>query len=182
MSDSPPPSATLVVDADIGRSASERVSSDPTGRMCVDFLDAIVAHGHRAAFSPALATEWEKHAGRYAQAWEIKMTRQGLRLFLDDVPTETVDAAIRTAAENKGVEDLLLKDSHLVALAVLTGQRIASREAKSRRHFSVCLTSVPEVMDLVWVNPARAEEAPCEWLAAGAPDEHHRKLRNFSAA
>jgi hypothetical protein len=95
---------------------------------------------------------------------------------------EDLRELIVTAAPDKGVAALLLKDCHLVEAALKAERRLVSKDERSRRHFRRACPHVPALRKVCWVNPARREERPLDWLRTGAPLDRHLHLGHATGA
>jgi hypothetical protein len=161
----------IVVDASVARAAGE--TEHPTSRLCRESLDAMIDGGHLLAMSQPLEEEWKEHASRYAVRWWVLMTSRG---------------KVKTVAQNTSLDQRILKvidqqargvvmkDLHLVGTALAADKRIISLERRVHRHLHKAALQIPELQELIWVNPANKEEEVPNWLRDGAPDEQHRHL------
>ena len=63
------------------------------------------------------------------------------------------------------VADILLKDAHLIEVALVADQRVISLDEEARLHFGLAASAVPVLCKICWVNPARSAEQAVQWLA-----------------
>ncbi|MCX8068367.1 MAG: hypothetical protein N3B68_11290 [Anaerolineae bacterium] len=66
------------------------------------------------------------------------------------------------------------KDLFLIELALASDRRIISLNEKQREQFSQLAKHIPELADILWLNPDR-EDVPA-WLQRGAPDDPQYRL------
>ncbi len=95
---------------------------------------------------------------------------------LDIGEDEALRGRIEQAAHDTDIAAILLRDAHLIELALAAHERILSLDETARYHYHGVAEEVRELRRICWVNPAIADEAAVEWLTAGAPAERHRKL------
>jgi hypothetical protein len=165
---------SLVIDASVAGAAGNR-TADPS-RLCTAALNAVVEVKHRVAMAATLLEEWKRHQTRFARRWLRSMYGHRLVDELDVGEDDSLRGRVERAAPDADVAAILLKDAHLIELALVSGERILSLDETARRHYHQAARGIRELCRLCWVNPATADEGAVEWLAAGAPAERHRKL------
>lgn len=104
----------------------------------------------------------------------------GKLIPVNDEPDPTHLATIQAYAADPNLVEVMTKDTHLLAAAILRDQRILSLDDKIRHHFAGKLRAHAEVLDLVWVNPSVPEEEAIEWLNEGAPMDTRRTPERWS--
>jgi len=169
----------LVIDASVAGAASDREGT--SSRECTDFLRALQALKHRVALSTPLLEEWHRHETRYAATWLRSMFA---RKRVDSFKVEEdpgLRESLRQAAPHPRIAAIVLKDAHLIEIALVTDRRIISLDEEARKHFGQAVESVGVLSTICWVNPARSVEQPIEWLRAGARDEQQRMLGYVSS-
>ena len=157
----------IVVDASIARAASTD-GNHPVGAGCRNFLIVVDSAGHDVAMNNELYAEWRKHRSRFASTWLVKMVSQKRLAHYPDEADEAFLQRILDACSISKMRAAVEKDLHLVTLAFVSHQRIASLDEVVRGHLCTCADVVTELDKLIWVNPATEDDLP-EWLAAGAP-------------
>ncbi len=126
------PAAHVLVDANVARSATEPAKHS-TSRAC---LLAATTLAHKdcvtgAAITPALQTEWQRHASPMMVRWLANMEARGrLRREKDRAVADLRSAVAEEADE--GVRAALEKDLHLSEAAVWHTLPVLSQDAKQR--------------------------------------------------
>jgi hypothetical protein len=161
----------LVIDASILRAAGDR--SVPA-RSCRDFLEAVLEICHQVVACGELSGEWRRHRSRYSAVWQRRMiSRKKFKV-------DSVRAPLKEAVEDLDLPDGqrldLLKDLHLVEMALQTDGRVASLDESARGLFARASTSLRDLRSLTWVNPMRSEDGAIEWLEKMCPREPERSL------
>jgi len=164
----------LVIDASIAGAAGNR-DADPS-RPCTAALNAVLDTLHRLAMSGPLLEEWKRHQTRFARGWLRSMYAHRLVEELDIREDETLRGRIEDAAPDADIAAILLKDAHLIELALASDERILSLDESARRHYHQAAQKIRELRRLCWVNPAVPNEQAVEWLVAGAHSNRHRRL------
>jgi hypothetical protein len=163
----------LVIDTDIVRSAPvNAMSMHP----CREFLETIRKVGHFVVMTPKLKQEWNRHISRYASRWLVQMQdRRRIYLGKGDAYA-SLPEQIQSCGARPAQKEAMLKDAHLIAAAVETDRRVVSMDETARGLFRKHSDTLERLRDVVWVNPAREEDTPIEWLKAGAPPDEDRML------
>jgi hypothetical protein len=131
--------------------------------------------GHR------LKEEWDRHWCKFAFDWLSSMNSLRKVDRVDDTPSEELSLRIAGCSQDAGVVCAIEKDAHLLSAALASAGRICSLDDVVRAHCARQLGHDADIGSVVWVNPAREEETPLGWLAAGATAEKRRQLRSFRA-
>lgn len=166
----------IVVDCSIAQAAGSVESEHPCGIRCRDFLMKLRGRNHRLAWSNKIAEEWNKHRSKFATEWLFAMHR--LDNVRDVQSSLQLTEAIVDSELDQGIKDALIKDSHLVEVALETDKRIGSLDDKARSYFSILSQSVQAIGDILWTNPVNEHEEATKWLEVGAPDQPNRRLKN----
>src|SRR5579859_5604678 len=111
-----------------------------------------------------IVEEWIRHQSQYSSEWIAYMTDKRRVFRLKNGRNETLRRKMKTKA--------MLKDVHLLEVALATDNRIISNDDRARNSFR----RIPDVRLVVWVNPSRPEERAVEWLTKGARLESYRRL------
>lgn len=81
-------------------------------------------------------------------------------------PTNDVRVAARERFSD-GRYEAVAKDLPIVELAMATGQRVISEDARQRKLLAQLVSDVPQLGALCWVGAGKGGAA--EWLTRGAP-------------
>ncbi|NDJ76978.1 MAG: hypothetical protein GYB65_12050 [Chloroflexi bacterium] len=170
----------LVIDADIARSAGEIDAVRSIPRLCRDFLMEVRSLGHGMAMSPTIYDEWRKHWSRFASTWYTQMEKRKriVRYGYNDnnLENEALRQEIVERARDDGDCDAMLKDVHLLEVALVAENIVTSRDKRVRRLFSHISTHYVDLQEVVWVDPTDPAENCIVWLRQGAPPDSNRKL------
>jgi hypothetical protein len=150
----PAVSRRLVIDASVASAAG--FTMKPTSRRCREFLQAVLRISHRAAMTPLLRAEWNKHQSLFAARWLAEMRSRGKVEDLADVRNE----ALR--AEAPGTVSAQ-KDLHLIEAALATDKIVISLDDRARTELSV-----PAAAEVMWVHPVEEGGRVIYWLNKGA--------------
>ena len=170
-------SRRLVIDASVARAAGGEDATYPTSKNCRDFLKAVLEICHRVVMTPDIKEEWDKHQSKLASTWRRTMVaRKKLEYYPDIAVSDRLWNKIERMAASDKEREAMLKDLRLIEAARTTDKTIISLDDTVRELFRKAAESVDELKDIVWVNPAVAEEHPLEWLENGANPERDRLL------
>jgi hypothetical protein len=164
------PHRAIVIDASIARAAGE--SEHPVSSMCRTFLVEVLRICHHVAASDAILEEWNGHMSRFTRTWLASMYARKkvdwLEVQVDNELRAAISGAARTDAERKG----MLKDIHLIELALHVEAPVTSLDENTARGpFEGACRTVSRLRRIVWVNPTRENEQALEWLRGGAKPE-----------
>jgi hypothetical protein len=161
----------LVVDASIASTVH------PTGK-CRHFLDGMLRICHRAVFTQETRRDWRNHAMPIATKWLRSMHA---KKKIDKIapgellPHTGLRNKISGCAASRKDRDAMMKDVHLIELALAMDSIIVSRDDTARGLFSGASKTVGEIRKVIWINPVE-EVDPCSWLEKGASAEDRRML------
>jgi hypothetical protein len=150
--------------------------TDPRSKRCREFLRALRSICHRVALTPDIEEEWNKHNTRYSAEWWSSMESNRKIDVYPISADHDLRQRIQEAARNSEIARVMLKDARLIEAAIASDRRIASLDDTVRRHFAAASRSIPELRDILWVNPNKKAETAVKWLEDGAKDEDQRKL------
>lgn len=167
----------IVVDCSIAQAAGSIDSKHPVGTRCRLFLESLRNNNHRLAWSALIDKEWAEHRSTFASTWLVAMIKRD-KLHRIQSSLQLSEAIDETELD-QGVKDALIKDSHLVEVALETDKRIASLDDKARNHFSNLSQMIQAIGDILWTNPVHEDEDATKWLEDGAPDQSKRHLKNY---
>ena len=169
-------SRSIVIDADIARSAGASPDGSGVAKACRDFLQAVLDICHHAVWTPEIAGEWKRHASRFSRKWHVQMAGRRKLDELEALPVAGLESRV-IAANNPGLlPDKIIKDMHLVYAAIATGSPIASCDAAIRRRLVKSLPRATELQPVIWVDPTDQAAAALDWLKQGAPSDKQRRL------
>jgi len=83
---------------------------------------------------------------------------------------------ISAAARGEGEGQQMLRDAHLIEVALGLGSPVVSLDDRARNSFKEVSLVVRRLRSVVWVNPTADDESPLEWLRSGARSEASRCL------
>lgn len=169
-------SRRIVVDASVVRAAGGEDATFPTSKHCRDFLKAIHTICHRVVMTPEIRDEWKRHMSRFSRKWRVSMEAKKKLCRIKPVPDDDLCAKILETGSGQGQQDALQKDLRLIEAALATDNSIAALDDTARRAFINAARSVREIRRIVWVNPAKTNEQPIDWLENGARIESTRQL------
>ena len=176
------PSACIVVDASIARSAGPPESNDERSVACRAFLMALRGVGHRVAWNAPIKAEWDKHQSHFAREWWTAMVSIGNVFPVPFVLSLELRQAIEDAGVDEGVKQAMTKDLHLVETAFASNHRVGSLDDKVRGHFARFVAHFESLGVVLWVNPEDADEVATEWVLAGAPNKPRHRLEKYRPA
>lgn len=167
----------VIVDTSIARACG---IGNPPAPQCMDALDAFLARASlkgdlRVGISNNLRIEWNRHASDYAVRWLSRMIAKKLHKVCDAVwvgERSLLEAAERQLSAAKYKE--VLKDTHVVSMAMGSSQRVISLDVAQRRLLLELKDALPALKALHWAVPT-VHPTP-QWLGAGAPDDHAIRL------
>ncbi len=168
-------SRRLVIDADVVHSAGE--TDHPISSACRRFLETVLDVGHQVVMTDAIMTEWRNHLSRYSRRWRRQMYGRR-RVYRIDQAKER-DNNLRNRIDvvvHRDQKAIVAKDVHLIEAAFATDQLVTSKDGSARGVFKDASDGVVELKQIVWVNPACANEEPIKWLENGARAEAHRMI------
>lgn len=130
-----------------------------------------------AAISPMLKEEWDRHKSRYATRWLSAMAARGAFRYVHEPWADVADYRDAVDAQSDTARRELIRDEHVVALAMQTSQRVLSQDRRQARYLRALLShpSTPEALSgLHWVAPDLPRAI--DWIGEGMPDDDSMKL------
>lgn len=172
----------LVIDASVAISAGEGQSASLQSNQCHDFLTAIMNGDLLVVMTEAIESEWKdpekpKQTGN-SRKWLTRLYARKRIEWRDDVLDVELRDALYVLNEFEYSTKMrlrMLEDVHLLEAALATDHNVVSQDEEVRKLFYRCATGIARVQIVVWVNPAKEENA-MEWLQAGCQIEKHRQL------
>ncbi len=170
-------SKRLVVDASVARSAGSEDATNPVSQNCRNFLEAVRSISHRIVMTPDIKEEWNKHQSIFASRWRSSMVaKKKLVYYGEIVVDDRLWSKVEDSTEFNNQREAMIKDIRLIEAALVTDKIVISLDDKVRKLFAKVAVEVTDLKDIVWVNPAKAEENAIAWLENGAEPEEERKL------
>jgi hypothetical protein len=168
----------IIIDASIARSCGAETATYPTSARCRDFLSSVRSCQHSIVMTPDIQAEWNKHQSRFAREWLFRMARQSRIWFENSALDQQRNLSEQIGAVAKGNVELAImnKDLLLLEAALKTDSLVTSLDEKARNPFTRVAKFIPEIQQIVWVNPDKPEEKPIDWLRDGAPADDWRML------
>ena len=171
----------LVIDADVARAAGGEKATAIVSVNCTHFLQTFQNDTtHHIVMTTKLSKEWEKHQSNYTTAWLANMiaTKRFHVIKLSD--NQLLYNKIFVLSNPESEINEMLKDIHLLEIALITDKTIISLDETVRKLFAKASNQVGEIKSIIWVNPVKIEsEQAIDWLKAGAPFESHRQLSEY---
>lgn len=156
----------LVIDACVLRAAGE--FDVPSSLGCRLALDKIYKANHRAAVTPMLLGEWDKHQSNFARRWRIAMESFRRLDSVDATPMDSLRQRISEGLRKKANQKAALKDVHLVEAALRADRSIVSQDGRARKLFDR-VDGEPKMLDgIAWVDPVEHQADAMAWLESGA--------------
>ena len=169
-----PPTLTLVVDTDIAKAASTK--EEPRASASRAVLDTMLAVCHRLALSHEQESEWITHASGYTLTWMKAMQGKGKWVTVTGPLPVEIQAAIDSIGSDTEREEVV-KDEHLLAMALNADGCIVSMDDKACQRMGVYLAAFDEVQRVGWFNPEASEHRVIDWLESRAPVPEEAHLR-----
>jgi hypothetical protein len=159
-------SQLLVIDACVAGSAGGEEATHPKSKRCRDFFLAVLDICHRVVMTPDIKDEWTEHESNLARTWRRRMVAKKKLEYRADIETnEELWKQIEGTAASDREREAMFKDFRLIEAALATDKTVISVDERVRILFGQAAGQVPEIRDIVWVNPDRPEEEPVEWLS-----------------
>lgn len=169
-------SKRLVIDASIARSAGGEDATYSISIYCRDFLETVLDICHRVVMTPDIRDEWNKHQSKSARIWLRRMVAKKKLYPCEIVVDDGLWSQVEAVTENDKDRGAMIKDIRLIEAALATDKIVISLDETVRQLFKKASDRVDELKEIVWVNPAKAEEQAIFWLENGAAPENERKL------
>lgn len=140
-------------------------------------MELVLTICHRAALSDELAAEWDNHQSPFFMTWRIQMKNLGKIVDIASKPDHQGlrDKILATASTAKKQTEMQ-KDIHLVEAALESDRIIASLEQNSRALFHQAADTVPELRQVMWINPVELKGELESWLKKGLSPKPGLKL------
>lgn len=159
----------IIVDTSVARACGKgNLAANSPAPQCIRILAAIAETDLRTAMCKELKDEWAKHAGEYARKWLGNMIAR--RRFTPSNETWPGHVELEAAAATLPAkqERAIMKDAHVVGLAMRTDRRVVSLDDAQLALLASICEQVKSLLVLHWINPASEKSEP--WIRAGAPE------------
>lgn len=168
----------IVIDADIMRSAG--TSEHPQSSNARKVLDAIWDAGHRMVQCTPIKAEHDRHQGRYASIWRVRMISKKRWVhwdYVEDVELRNTLVAALPETGSSAKEQAVRKDAHLLEAATATGKRIVSKDATAKDLFRLACPNLRlAYRDILWGDMTSVPRDVIQWVEAGCEERNDFKL------
>lgn len=169
-----------MIDTSVARAAGGPGTTVSPSRECTQFLRDVLEICHHVVMSPEMLAEWKGYLSWGSGDWLASMfARKKVRRI------ELADGSLKIRIAQVVSDDARLraiyKDLHLVQAGLVTDRLVASRDNNAKRDFSRLCSSIQELRDLIWVNPA-TDAGLSDWLESGAEFDDSLALANVGHA
>jgi hypothetical protein len=163
----------IVIDANIARACKDPSDSQVAAQSYA-FLMAIRerAGDLGVVINPTLAAEWIKHGNRTFARWWANMESRSRVRRIDHKEFRDYRMAIQAVADD-GVKTAMMKDVHLIEIAMEGWHPIASLDEKQRKYVSQISTSYALVGAIQWCNPI-IDTGWEPWVRGGCSSDEYR--------
>lgn len=160
----------FVIDASVAQAASGSGSSNAhPGKHCRESLIKILGDCYRIAMTYEVFEEWKRHESQFARQWRLGMVARK-KLCVSRIADETGMASRLSDTTTSGNEkDAIRKDCHLILAALAADKCIVSLDTQARTLFVTAATTVAEIAEIDWIDPANQFTEFVNWLDDGAP-------------
>lgn len=162
-------SRRILIDANVARSCTDP-ARHPTSEGCL-LLTQMLARRQcnlDVALTPSLEDEWDRHGTRTFKSWWAAMeSRRKIHREGDARVADYRD--VIASLPDEGVRNLLLKDAHLVEIALLRRYPVASQDDNQARHLVAISALYALIGSVEWFNPV-SSEGWIEWLQSDCAD------------
>lgn len=159
----------ILIDACVARSAAHpgrHESSILCARLALALADKQAKTG--VIMTPALQSEWKKHASRYMTNWLASMEQRRRVRRVSDRPLRDLRNAVSTI-NDAGVRAAIDKDLHISEVALLEASPVASLDERQRRYLGELAASYELLGKLQWFNPI-TDTGWENWVGEGCSD------------
>lgn len=170
-------SKRLVIDACVARASGGESATYPAAKHTRDFLQAVLTICHKAVMSPAIRDEWNDHQSKFARTWRKSMVARGKLLFSEVAERTDIRQEVEQSKVTQNQKNAMEKDCHLLEAAIATDFRVVSLDNIARDLY-VAEIKIPDVKNIMWVNPLEDSDQVLVWLNDGAPENQVYKLKS----
>jgi len=162
-------SKNLVIDADVARASGGSNATHPNAITTRNFLDAVLTICHKVVMTPEMQAEWNAHQSGYARTWRRSMVNKRKLVVLNAVKRHDIRSQIESLSVSANNKKAMLKDFHLIEAALASDCRVVSLDDTVKNLFSATTNSIPELRNILWVNPVSDDVKVIDWLKDDAP-------------
>lgn len=170
----PKHSKTIVVDANVARSAGQ--TEHPKSKACRGVLDAMLKYCHKLAWTSDIAEEWKRHESSYAKRWRAAMTARKKVHRLVDVQDANLRLQINESVMAVDKTNALLKDIHLIEAAIRSDSIIISCDQRVQKLINEAAQTTTAIRLICWCDPCQELDEAVNWVASGASIETTRRF------
>jgi predicted nucleic acid-binding protein len=166
----------IVVDADIMRAAG--VSEKPNAANARMILESIQQCGHYIVMAKPINDEYKRHQSKFAGRWKNQMISQMRAKFVHYKENPTLRALLIQALpdDNDAAEAAVIKDAHLLEVALEHGQRIVSKDKKAKNNFQHACAIKGDHRSLLWADATEKPTEVIEWIKNGCTEQNEWRL------
>lgn len=158
----------LVIDASIARSSGDMGAVHPTATITRDFLQAVLYLCHSAVMTPAIREEWDKHQSNFARKWRRAMVARKRLISLSPAERDDLRQKVNEEDISNAQKKAMIKDFHLIEAAIVSDRQIFALDDTARSLFCDASQNIPEIKNILWVNPSSDSINTMDWLKGGA--------------
>lgn len=166
----------ITIDASVARAAGD-VSMHPISKGCRDALRCIAATSLEVATCSTLIAEWRKHQSNFSRAWMLSMVARGRFTCLEPEPRdEILRDKIEAHAATERCAQSMIKDAHLLEVALNSDKRIIALDEVVRSLFKEFSQHHHPIKQVLWANPTIPEDSTLEWIKNHCPTLKNLKI------
>ncbi len=140
----------VVIDASIARSCGE--TEDPVSRLSRKLLEEIYNRKSKLILHKDLKREYENHASNFFIKWQSSMIAKKQFSVCQECELEELRDVIQ-AIDSPKTKRELIKDVHLVEIAIENDKIIFSRDDNAKNYFFGISNEYTPIKTLMWNNP-----------------------------
>ncbi|MEQ1837625.1 MAG: hypothetical protein ABL858_04705 [Candidatus Nitrotoga sp.] len=160
-----------MIDADVARASGGSNATHSDAIATRDFLQFTLTICHKVVMTSAMQAEWNTHQSEFARKWRRSMVNKRKLVVLTSVERHDIRNQIESLSVSDNNKEAMFKDCHLIEAALASDNRVISMDDTVKNLFSAATSSIPDLRNVLWVNPAKNYEKIINWLRDGAPIE-----------
>jgi len=167
-------SPSAVVDACVAQSAGE--TDHPYSAEARTVLLDLSKCRIYVLFSESVKDEWARHGSKLSIRWLAAMVSRGLAVKVRDKASTHLRKTIKLVLPDPYDVLALLKDVHLLELALAYGSGVISSDERSGTLAAQVSATHRPLARVQWVSPHRPKGACRAWIAGGLSDAEIGRL------
>lgn len=171
---------SAVVDACVAKSATE--GNHPYSGQARSALMQLQRSKAHVLFSESVIAEWQRHASAFSVRWRAAMESRGLAIRVKDRPNRLLRKMIRNTLQDSADVAALLKDVHLLELAISYTCAVISSDNRSGRLAAEVAAAHDPIKRVQWISPHTMENQCHAWIEGGLVDSDVGILRDSQKA